>query len=61
MNYLNKVLIILKNTHDLNEQILQTQDMESLADHNFANLYEAYSISNHKLKNAIDLLELIND
>jgi len=61
MHYQEKVLGILKNSYELNFKILQAQNKELLKDQKFADLYEAYWISNIKLKNAIDLFEIITE
>ncbi|GIO40340.1 hypothetical protein [Paenibacillus apis] len=60
MDYQNKILDILKNAYDLNTQVLQSQNKELLKDQNFADLFEAFWISNIKLKNIIDLIEITN-
>ncbi|RJE88710.1 hypothetical protein D3P07_12030 [Paenibacillus sp. 1011MAR3C5] len=61
MNYHEKIINILKTTYDLNARILESQNQEFFSDHNFTTLYEAYWISNLKIKNAIELLEVIID
>lgn len=61
MGYYEHILNILQNTYDLNARILESQKQEFFADHNFTTLYEAYWISNLKIKNAIELLELTID
>ncbi len=59
MNHQSKVLAILKNLYELNTKILRSQNTKSFDEQSFVELYEAYSLSNHKLKNAIELLQII--
>lgn len=49
---------MLKKNYELNLQILQSQNEEYLQDEKFAKLFEAYWISNLKIKNIIELLEI---
>jgi D-serine dehydratase len=61
MDYRKELYKILEDTYLANQKVLEVQNDELLDDPNFSNLYQAYSIANNKLKNALDLFQILLD
>lgn len=61
MHYGREILKILNTTYALNTKILEEQNTDLMRNKQFSNLFEAYWISNIKIKNAIELLEILEN
>ncbi|MCM3082147.1 hypothetical protein [Brevibacillus invocatus] len=61
MDYRKELYNILLDTYLANQKVLEDQNDTLLKDPNFSSLYQAYWISNNKLKNALDLYQILLD
>lgn len=58
MDYKKELYKLLEETYSTNKKVLNAQKTDLFSNTDFSNLFQAYSIANTKLKNALDLFQI---
>ncbi|XOK60292.1 hypothetical protein ACJ7K1_27750 [Paenibacillus elgii] len=59
MDHKKELYKILEETYLISQKVLKAQKSELFDNPDYSSLYQAYSIANNKLKNALDLFQIL--